>query len=1339
MAANTFQNRAVWDASAAAGNTDYVVGVSLSAAIAGAAAGDTINVQAGTYGGGVTLGMAGLTLSGATGSVIDVAAGQTGIAITANNVIVKGLEIVGPVTGAYEQVNWGTAGSSTGISVSGNVSTGPSGFNITGNDIQDIRTGIIVLGQSASGSITGNEVDNTKGGILIQYNDGTPYTISGNQQGAIGNEWGIVLNLNTSGGNTGQAPTSWQSALLALSNGNNGLTVMDRKYASANRTGVVVDASSTATAADDSNLGNGLGNARQPLATIQAGINAVVAGGTVNVDNGTYVIASGGGNYINVNKSLNLVGQSEAGVIIDARNASTYGLRVTAATGPVTLSNFTLYGVTASGGYGLKAEGTQGLTLSNITSEGAYKSEFDLNGVVGGTLNGLTANGDMVGTSTPTAGNGISLTDSQDITITNSVTENNAWGGLALYQGTTYGSLQLTDITVDGSNTFSEADGIYAQNQSSVSIGTINLTGQGIQYIAQLTTPVTSGDGVYTLFQKTQQGAIDQAAGLNAKYSVAGATVQGYVGTSLNGTNIFTVGQATDGDVLSVNAALSQSSTGGVIDVLSGTYAEAVAIQAPRTINFDDVTLNSLTSSTGAAGSILSGNVAAGSVALNGATVLGGNLTLDTSASNGNVTMAVVDGATAGGQALTILTGSGVLSLGNAGATTALSTLTAGNATLTGSTYDAGTIGLSAVTLGSNAIVTGNSVTLGSVDGKSAGGQSLTVAANTASLGNVGATTALSSLTAGNVTLTGSIYDAGTIGLGAATLSGNATFTGNSVTLGSVDGKSAGGQSLTVAANTDSLGNVGATTALGSLTAGNVTLTGSTYDAGTIGLSAVTLGSNATFTGNSVTLGSVDGTTAGRQSLTVTGNTATLGNLGATTRLGAVDVAANTTLSRTNDAASFTFGGSVTLTAASTVLDTTLSSAAAGNITFTGAIFGTGDSGQSLTLSAGPGTGAASANGDITMANAGTTTVRLGTLNVSGNNFTALTVDLAGDFTSRLIGNQVFAADTLNAGGNVNTQAGGNVSGHIVSAGTVALTTPGIVSGNIGGSSLVLNSGSVSNATLTGNSVNANVTNGFNATVNATNSANIAANTISGNIGGSSLVLNSGSVSNATLTGNSVNANVTNGFNATVNATNSANIAASTISGSISGATLTISGGLVSNATLSGTTVNANVTGGFNATVNASNSASIAANTISGNFSGATVSLNAQSVSGQVTATTLNVASQGGTVTGDFTPGNVTGFVDLNGQTTSGGPHVPGQQLVVENFALPAGTQIAANGALILPQGLVIGLLSPGGGPAEVIMVHDVQTLGQLLADGYVAIVIDLKNDKDAPVNVAFN
>ncbi len=255
---------------------------------------------------------------------------------------------------------------------------------------------------------------------------------------------------------------------------------------------------------------------------------------------GTYVIAPGGGNYINVTKSLTLSGQSEAGTIIDARNASTYGLRVSGPNSNVTLENFTLYGSTGAGNsYGLKAENTTNLVLANIISRGATKSEFDLNGVIGGTLTNLTADGAPVSDATDlltTGGNGISFTDSQNITMTGSTTRNNAWGGLALYQSNSPSgyAYQEKDITVDATNTFNEVNGIYAEDQStSNDFG--NLTLAGYDYIAQ---NLAAPNDFYTFFQKTQQGAIDMAASAGPTT----ASVQGYAGNGEVGNNVFTVG-----------------------------------------------------------------------------------------------------------------------------------------------------------------------------------------------------------------------------------------------------------------------------------------------------------------------------------------------------------------------------------------------------------------------------------------------------------------------------------------------------------------------------------------------------------------------------------------------------------------------------------------------------------------------------------------------------------------------------------------------------------------------------------------------------------------------------
>ncbi len=190
-----------------------------------------------------------------------------------------------------------------------------------------------------TGSVTGNTIDNTKSAISIQYTDGTGIAITGNSQGADGNEWGENLHLNGYWDGSaiqaqpgGDASAAVQTQLLADAAANNGWTVQDQAYATSNRTAVTVDAAH----GSDSNQGS----PRAQLASIQAGLAAVVSGGTVNVDDGTYVVPSG--SYIDITKSVSLIGESEAGTIIDASNASTYGLRVQA--DDVDLENFTLNG-----------------------------------------------------------------------------------------------------------------------------------------------------------------------------------------------------------------------------------------------------------------------------------------------------------------------------------------------------------------------------------------------------------------------------------------------------------------------------------------------------------------------------------------------------------------------------------------------------------------------------------------------------------------------------------------------------------------------------------------------------------------------------------------------------------------------------------------------------------------------------------------------------------------------------------------------------------------------------------------------------------------------------------
>ncbi|HET7336132.1 MAG TPA: hypothetical protein VFI93_13530, partial [Rhizomicrobium sp.] len=152
------------------------------------------------------------------------------------------------------------------------------------------------------------------------------------------------------------------------------------------------------------------------------------------------------------------------------------------------------------------------------------------------------------------------------------------------------------------------------------------------------------------------------------------------------------------------------------------------------------------------------------------------------------------------------------------------------------------------------------------------------------------------------------------------------------------------------------------------------------------------------------------------------------------------------------------------------------------------------------------------------------------------------------------------------------------------------------------------------------------------------------------------------------------------------------------------------------------------------------------ASSVQGTLNGDTIALDAtQFANVVITGKTVNVHTPAGVVTGtwDTIGTDGSGILAINGETTLGVSGIGPNQLVVEGFALPAGTTVTPSGALVLPTGVLVGLLSPAGasGQPKVVLVHSVQRLGELLANGYTAIVIDLNNKKkeDKEIVVASN
>ncbi|SME92814.1 Hemolysin-type calcium-binding repeat-containing protein, partial [Tistlia consotensis USBA 355] len=325
---------------AADGSGDYTT---IQAAIDAAQAGDTIVVAAGSYTPGLvdyitasfgagrgTLNQQilvdkSLTLIGLPGATIQVAepdstalADRTlGFTVAADDVSISGFEIVGPLGDVQQDsFDFANRGYNYGIFVD----EGVLGTTLSGNTIQDLRTGITFEGANGDTldpshltSVTGNEIDNTRGAFLVR-SEGVE--LSDNSFGAEGNEWDLTILAGTQPGDYFADPlvdvAQYGDDMMALSTANDGMTIVDRRYgeggvltqqyassdpalsqqyaAIANRTHVEVRAGAddTPSAALGETRGNGFGSERLPIGSLQDGVDAVVKGGSVHAQAGDY-------------------------------------------------------------------------------------------------------------------------------------------------------------------------------------------------------------------------------------------------------------------------------------------------------------------------------------------------------------------------------------------------------------------------------------------------------------------------------------------------------------------------------------------------------------------------------------------------------------------------------------------------------------------------------------------------------------------------------------------------------------------------------------------------------------------------------------------------------------------------------------------------------------------------------------------------------------------------------------------------------------------------------------------------------------------------------------------
>ncbi len=430
--------------------------------------GTVIHVAAGNYAGNDINISKSVTLSGAPGAVITVpdGSGINGFDVHANDVTIEGFDIEGPANSSYQTYAWGS-NVTRGIFIY----NGVTGFSIKNNTIQNLRNDILIDGRN-TGSVTNNTIDNSKSGISVQYTDaGTGNTegysigITGNTEGAYGNEWALNMHLNghydsglgTLVGNATKiatnAPDSVQTALLANSTANGGWSVQDQGYSYQNRTEVNV-----ATTGSDSSQGSKLG----PLATVQAGVNAVTKNGVVTVNSGTY-----SDNVVVPSNGITL--QAPGGATINL--GSGYGINLN--NGPA-ITGFTMTGFTVNSSsgttYAFKAYKSDGLTLTNDTfNGGGYGGGVDINSTSDVALNNVSAGNFHKNGFAFTAKFFAGDTPSSNIALNNVTASGNGWAGIAFYNMNGSGTVgaNITGVTFSGSNTVSgNGQGLFVEGDS---------------------------------------------------------------------------------------------------------------------------------------------------------------------------------------------------------------------------------------------------------------------------------------------------------------------------------------------------------------------------------------------------------------------------------------------------------------------------------------------------------------------------------------------------------------------------------------------------------------------------------------------------------------------------------------------------------------------------------------------------------------------------------------------------------------------------------------------------------------------------------------------------------
>ncbi len=272
-------------------------------------------------------------------------------------------------TGPGDKVNYGiTVEGGAVATITGNTITNCYGIASDGSESAAIEI-TTYFGPGTTATITGNFLYNNLNGILVGYDSSDTSTVTA-ENNKIYNITNTLISSSGTAASVDASPNWWgtndEGEIQAKVAGS---VTYEPYWYDEDMTLLYPVPCTTDCYVDPSGDDSDYGNANSPFKTIQKGIDAVTAGGTVHVAAGTYQESVGGGRDLVINKSLNLVGAGKGQTIIELTNKQN-GLEVSAdATGEVKVEGFTFTKIAAnpnSSSWGAVRVGDSGNHFSSL-------------------------------------------------------------------------------------------------------------------------------------------------------------------------------------------------------------------------------------------------------------------------------------------------------------------------------------------------------------------------------------------------------------------------------------------------------------------------------------------------------------------------------------------------------------------------------------------------------------------------------------------------------------------------------------------------------------------------------------------------------------------------------------------------------------------------------------------------------------------------------------------------------------------------------------------------------------------------------------------------------------